>query len=993
MYSSAPPPPPPPMSTTAGGAHVGGRYANTGINNPNSENNKQNTRTTPSATAPPTSLNRRRSTRRAKPVKDSRIDPKQIPRPKLPAKVSGTDSVYATRTGKGLPHEDCGDFIVEDQGNASPRMLRLTCNSVPRSRDMMTASQIPLRAHVRPFCTLEVGDTHVSRVDFGTEGPPRCGRCAAFVNPYVTFEEDGKAWVCNLCGMSNRVTRPDYICNLDAYGRRYDLDSRPESVHGACDFLVPKKYAIRPAQCPVFVCVVDVSYSALASGLTSHACACILASLDTLLGSLRSAAEESGRTGGGPVPANARVGVMTFDTQLQFYDLRQEDHEEPQVLVVPDVDDPFAALPPSAWIVDVTSDGGGRDRLEALLRQLPKMFMPAEAEQEVRRRTSSSFDGASQCCSTAAIAAACAALEHTGGRVLAFQNSIPARGAGKLPNREVGHAYGTVEEAKMYHPLPATDGTVVNSMLAGVVGGSGGGGSGSGGSGGAGGGGSVGSGGGGSGILFGGATGGAFYTELVASCCKRQVSVDIFTCSASFTDVATIGQLCTGTGGRLTYYPGFSASSASDRLRMESDVRHAMTSVRAYEAVMKVRCSHGLNVDGIEGLGLQRSSSERDVAAVASDASFHIKLSYASDLPEDASDAFLQVSFLHTDLAQRRVVRVLNFAMPVVTSLSAVFRYADVHAVCNTMLREACLETAKTPLNVIRERMLSLCVDILYAYRQHCASNHSSGQLILPESLKFLPLFTLSMCRSEYLLSNGKQQQAAGGPAEVPADLRAVRYAEVLAMPVSLCIPVVYPRLLTLDDMDDECGTMQPRKHGSPVCTLPKYKWPSIFHVADTSIVLLDAGTDLYVWVGLEVPAEAVHDLFGMATLPDDAAMLRPMLLTHRENGLSVRTNNLVAELLRRHRCAPCRTRVHVVKQGSVVEEQFLSRLVEDSNVHGLSYVEALCDIHVSCGRFFGKCSRGAHVCIWSYFSPYSVFLVFVLLLQKSIQKRMQEAY
>ena len=40
---------------------------------------------------------------------------------------------------------------------------------------------------------------------------------------------------------------------------------------------------------------------------------------------------------------------------------------------------------------------------------------------------------------------------------------------------------------------------------------------------------------------------------------------------------------------------------------------------------------------------------------------------YDNDLPAESSDAFLQVSFLHTDMYQRRIVRVLNFAMPIVT--------------------------------------------------------------------------------------------------------------------------------------------------------------------------------------------------------------------------------------------------------------------------------------------------------------------------------------
>ena len=178
------------------------------------------------------------------------------------------------------------------------------------------------------------------------------------------------------------------------------------------------------------------------------------------------------------------------------------------------------------------------------------------------------------------------------------------------------------------------------------------------------------------------------------------------------------------------------------------------------------------------------------------------------------------------------------------------------------MLREYSEMTRTKTLKDIRKQMAEQCVNILYAYRQHCASNHSSGQLILPESLKFLPLFTLSMCRSAWLLSNDSQNKSL---IEVTADLRASQMCQLQSMPVPLSIPVVYPRLLTLHDMEDGCGDLVEMETSSTgasgngngaadgeqkstrlLCKLPKYKWPSVDHVTDESILLLDAGTDVY---------------------------------------------------------------------------------------------------------------------------------------------------
>lgn len=48
-------------------------------------------------------------------------------------------------------------------------------------------------------------------------------------------------------------------------------------------------------------------------------------------------------------------------------------------------------------------------------------------------------------------------------------------------------------------------------------------------------------------------------------------------------------------------------------------------------------------------------------------------------------------------------------------------------------------------LSQVREHITNLCINILHAYRKYCATVSSSGQLILPEALKLLPLYTLGM--------------------------------------------------------------------------------------------------------------------------------------------------------------------------------------------------------------------------------------------------------
>ncbi len=59
------------------------------------------------------------------------------------------------------------------------------------------------------------------------------------------------------------------------------------------------------------------------------------------------------------------------------------------------------------------------------------------------------------------------------------------------------------------------------------------------------------------------------------------------------------------------------------------------------------------------------------------------------------------------------------------------------------------------PLGACREMVSSAVVATLYAYRRYCASSSSAVQLILPEALKLLPLYALSLLKGAGLKVRG----------------------------------------------------------------------------------------------------------------------------------------------------------------------------------------------------------------------------------------------
>lgn len=115
----------------------------------------------------------------APPKRTGRIDSSQIPRPPRPQK----DIVYNTRSGTGwkVPPLSGAIFKAVDNGNCSPRLMRVTMCAVPTNKEVLGNTGIPMAMVVTPFAGPENGEEPVQLVDMG-ESPPRyIILCLAFI--------------------------------------------------------------------------------------------------------------------------------------------------------------------------------------------------------------------------------------------------------------------------------------------------------------------------------------------------------------------------------------------------------------------------------------------------------------------------------------------------------------------------------------------------------------------------------------------------------------------------------------------------------------------------------------------------------------------------------------------------------------------------------------------------------------------------------------------
>ncbi|CAO3642967.1 unnamed protein product [Mucor fragilis] len=307
---------------------------------------------------------------------------------RLPPNISVTDS----------PHVNCDTSYQ-----------CATINAIPATESLLKKSRLPFALVLAPYRSLKEGDEPVPVVKDSVIA--RCRRCRTYINPFVTFVEGGQRWKCNMCFLLNDVPAAfDYDNQTQQPADRW---KRPELNYGCVEFVAPTEYMVRPPQAPSFVFVIDVSYSAIQSGMLATAARTILDSLDRL-------PNNENRT---------RVGIITVDSSLHFYNLNSK-LSEPQMLIVSDLDDIY--LPqPSDLLANLTES---MSTLKTLLEKLPDMFKDSV---NVNNALGTGLQAAFKL------------LSPVGGKIICLQSTLPNTGTGTLKPREDVKLLGTSKESTL----------------------------------------------------------------------------------------------------------------------------------------------------------------------------------------------------------------------------------------------------------------------------------------------------------------------------------------------------------------------------------------------------------------------------------------------------------------------------------------------------------------------------------------------------------------
>jgi protein transport protein SEC24 len=855
----------------------------------------------------------------AAPAPAAKLNPQMMPRPCAQEKEVGTPRDFhhrglAASTNQngsiyGSPPTN-SDFISIDDGSARVRFMRMTTGAIAAEPGVMSKCGVPLAAVLSPFADSAPGEAGIAVVDLQTAcggGPLRCERCNAYANPGFKFINGGSQFNCNLCTHLNTTPTYHFSPIAPATGLRMDANIRHEFRFGSVDYLVGSSdYCMRPPKAAAYVFAIDISATAVASGLALSA-----------IGSIKAA------IGAGMLPgsnAGARVGILTFDRSLHYYDARgADDSRSVSMHIVPDVAEAFIPIGGEAFFLKPTEAVAALDSI----LEVHKLAAGAAQAQQQQERI-----GASDSALGAALIAIKTALAPCGGKAFIVASTLPTFGPGKLERR--GGAIGGGEEREMGLLRAAIpDFEVIGCELADV-----------------------------------------------------QISVDLFLApSSSYVDAATLVRVPRACGGRLFMFSDF--NPMRDSASLHRSLCSAVGTVRAFEALLRVRTSVGLETTG-EFIGhFGRPQRGEDVSGPVFDASssLALELSVVSKLIDDKkgndggyanassmlyNDACVQAAILYTDPAGNRRIRVHTMFANKTTVLADVFKYADVDATCVYFAKRAATAVLAggSPLSKAREALTEKMTQSLFVYRKHCTSAPLSGQLILPEALKVLPVMILGLTKSAAFRPTAVSAQSSDA---VSLDERVAALAFLTWAAPADIVAMAYPRLWALHRLDKRAGVPLPAPenpvmsgnnlNGAATPQIPEpLAMPNTVALCsdaleEEGVLLAENGMHMVLWVGTRADPTLVNDVIaqtGSGLLAIRAETAGSNLLIKDVGEAGKRIASVISRIVTQ-RTALSHPQVVIRQQpGAGGESKFLMPLlIEDRPANGgHSYVEFLRHIH-----------------------------------------------
>ena len=436
------------------------------------------------------------------------------------------------------------------------------------------------------------------------------------------------------------------------------------------------------------------------------------------------------------------------------------------------------------------------------------------------------------------------------------------------------------------------------------------------------------------------------FVEIGEKASNNRIVVDQFIFMSTLFDLSTFAIVSNLSGGHLEYYNYSNDPNVINSLyeKLHYDLTRILTRPNYYDCKFMLRFTVGIDCVEILGPFNKKLGEAFQLGGCDPDYCYYYNMRL-NEYFKNGQKTDIQLVILFDDNFSDRYLRIFNYSFEMTNEVGKIFTNAEVDALSKAMIYKEISLISKTDLKNVRINLENKIINSFKYYRIKEKSSTPSNQLILPVSIRYLPLYVDAFLKTG-ILSNPNR----------PEMLNQIIYItnKLLREPIYMTTKFLYPKFYRIDNIEaEQINSNKSIKIENIGLINEKYniiQKPLLLRLSKDVIdfdcaYLIDNGCYIYIFIFNHIEGYFYYDMFGVQTY-EEAKSTATALDEENQSDINQRLLNIISQLRTENSGHFQPIRLFFFEEGGIINPILTSLLKEDKIEEYDNYPAYLCTLH-----------------------------------------------
>ena len=436
------------------------------------------------------------------------------------------------------------------------------------------------------------------------------------------------------------------------------------------------------------------------------------------------------------------------------------------------------------------------------------------------------------------------------------------------------------------------------------------------------------------------------FVEIGEKAANNRIVVDQFIFMSNTFDLSTFSIVSNLSGGQIEFYNYSTDPNVINSLyeKLHYDLTRILTRPNYYDCKFMLRFTVGIDCVEILGPFNKKLGEAFQLGGCDPDYCYYYNMRL-NEYFKNGQKTDIQLVVLFDDNYSNRYLRIFNYSFDMTSEVGNIFTNAEVDSVSKAMIYKEISLIYKTDFKNVRINLENKIINSFKYYRIKEKAGTSSNQLILPVSIRYLPLYVDSFLKTGILSNQNK-----------PEMINQIIYImnKLLRDPIYSTTKFLYPKLYRIDNIENEqINENKSIKIENIGLVNEKYniiQKPLLLRLSKDVIdfdcaYLIDNGCYIYLFIFNHIEGNFYFDMFGAQTY-EEAKDTVTNLDEENQSDINQRILNIVSQLRKENGGYFQPLRLFFFEESGIANPILANLLKEDKLDEYDNYPGYLCNLH-----------------------------------------------